>query len=204
MDLPLYELILNDEATGMEKVSFVKNPAFQRSFVAFSEVPKFNFKITDSDKRIVTGAAIIPDTPVYRKQDGMEFFVQFSADTIKKAAIKFMQEGRQMAVNGEHKTDLDGITLFEQFISDTSRGIKPPNGFEDLPDGTLYQSFYINNQEVWGKVKAGEFTGFSIEGYFDMHLINPAEKVLDVNSEFTQSEHEAFGELAKVLKEILG
>jgi len=61
-----------------------------------------------------------------------------------------------------------GVTMFESFISDKSRGIEPMKGFEDAPDGSWFVSDASReNDEVWDKVKQGMVNGFSIEGIFN-------------------------------------
>jgi hypothetical protein len=60
-----------------------------------------------------------------------------------------------------------GVTMFESFISDKSRGIEPMKGFEDAPDGSWFVSMLVENDEVWEKVKEGLINGFSIEGIFN-------------------------------------
>jgi hypothetical protein len=57
--------------------------------------------------------------------------------------------------------------MFESFISDSKRGIKPMEAFKDLPDGTWFGSFYVENPKVWQMVKEGQVKGFSVEGMFD-------------------------------------
>jgi hypothetical protein len=60
-----------------------------------------------------------------------------------------------------------GVTMFESFISDKSRGIEPMKWFEDAPDGSWFVSMLVENDEVWQKVKEGMINGFSIEGIFN-------------------------------------
>jgi hypothetical protein len=71
-------------------------------------------------------------------------------------------------VNLFHDPNLqtEGVTIFESFISDASRGILPMKGFEDLPDGSWFISAKVENDDVWNKIKAGEVKGFSVEGIF--------------------------------------
>jgi hypothetical protein len=38
--------------------------------------------------------------------------------------------------------------------------------FPDLPEGSWVTTFYVDNPDVWEKVKDGEYNGFSLEGYF--------------------------------------
>jgi len=127
------------------------------------------FVITDEDKRIISGPLMIPDQPIYRKDDVMgEYNVIFSKDTIKQIAIKLAKRKYQNNVNLMHdpNSKVDGVTLFEVFQSDKERGIQAMRGYEDLPDGTLFGSMYVENPAVWQGVKDGTFKGFSVEGSF--------------------------------------
>jgi len=67
---------------------------------------------------------------------------------------------------------VDGVTMFESFITDPARGINAPAAFKDLPAGTWFGSFAVENDEVWKMVKAGEVKGFSVEGMFDYDAPN--------------------------------
>lgn len=144
-------------------------------------VNKYAFKIENEDQRIVSGALLLADTPIYRKSGDREFYVMFSKDTIKKIAIKYFKEGKHNNVNEMHnpKKALKGITLFESWISDAERGIKPMVGFEDVPDGSWFGSMKIDDDATWENVKQGKFKGFSIEGYFS----NKAEELRDISDE---------------------
>ena len=62
---------------------------------------------------------------------------------------------------------VQGVTMFESFISDKSRGIAPMKGFEDAPEGSWFGSMYVENKKIWDEVKNGTFNGFSIEGIFN-------------------------------------
>ena len=80
-----------------------------------------------------------------------------------------MLDGNQRKVKLTHDTtDLSkGVFVFEVFISDASRGILQPKGF-DLPDGTIFCSMKINNDLIWNEVKSGKVNGVSLEGFFDL------------------------------------
>jgi hypothetical protein len=43
-------------------------------------------------------------------------------------------------------------------------------GYEDAPDGSWFISAKVDNEEVWAKIKAGDFKGFSVEGQFAKEL----------------------------------
>jgi hypothetical protein len=170
MKLPVYKLDINefDEETGIDFVSLVENAAIQKDFLAFSETP-VKFAIQDEEKRIVTGAAMIADLPIYRRDDIRgEYYVVFDKESIFKIAKKWARSNQYNSVNAHHKTPImNGVSLFESYIIDRVRGVMPPIGFEEVADGSWFVSYLIDNDEVWAKVKSGEFKGFSVEGVFD-------------------------------------
>jgi len=166
MDLPIIYLTLED-IDGLTQVSFVEAPAIEENFHAFSTAAPLTFAIQDEEKRIITGPAMLAEKPIYRRNsDGKEYFVKFSADTIEKAVKRWAQQGRHNAVNVEHSTPIAGAYLMESFITDPARGINPPEAWQDAPQGSWFVSYYIAEDSLWQKVKAGEFKGFSIEGFF--------------------------------------
>jgi len=128
------------------------------------------FAVQSESEHIITGALMIPQQLIYRNSEQFgEHYVKFSVDTIKQIAIKFSKKGYQKNVNIMHEADMqvDGVTMFESFISDSKRGIKPMEAFKDLPDGTWFGSFYVENPKVWEMIKSGGVKGFSVEGMFD-------------------------------------
>lgn len=133
------------------------------------KVDAHKFAIQDEEKRIVTGAAMIADLPIYRRDDVRgEYYVVFDKESIFKIAKKWARGNKYDAVNAHHNTPIaDGVSLFESYIIDRERGVMPPKGFEEVADGSWFVSYLIDNDEVWAKVKSGEFKGFSVEGVFD-------------------------------------
>jgi hypothetical protein len=171
MELPLYMLDISEDLQDDSEVSFVAlvdKPAIRKNWNAFKDVQKF--EIVSEDKRIISGCLMLADTPIYRRDDTYgEYYVSFSKDTIVKIAQKFFKKGYQSNINLEHSPSMQvqGVTMFESFISDRSRGIVPMKGFEDAPEGSWFGSMYVENKDVWNEVKNGTFNGFSIEGIFN-------------------------------------
>jgi hypothetical protein len=166
--IPVFELEVNEEKQMMA-VALVDRPAIEVNWEAFSHSPDYSFKVVDEDRRIVTGAIMIPNIDIPRlTKDGRPYAVRFTEQAIERAVMLFMREGRTRAVNTMHNsTDIpEGVWIFEMFIADTKRGIAPPDRFKDLPNGTAFCSMLIDNDEVWADVKSGKFRGFSIEGNF--------------------------------------
>ena len=167
-NLPLYELMFddNDSTLGCSKISLVESPAVEEFFLKFSkdeqEKEHKSFYFKDDSKHIVTGIAMRADYPIYRNQDGQEFYVQFSKDTIDKMMQKFMKEQRLFDISLDHNKDVRDCYLIESFIINKERGICP-NEFSDVEDGSWIISVKIENQDVWNKICSGEVKGFSIE-----------------------------------------
>jgi hypothetical protein len=91
----------------------------------------------------------------------------FTRETIEQLALAFMSNGGNMKANIMHTANLAKDTfIYESFIKDSSRGINAMAGYENLPDGTWFISMRVNDNEVWNKIKAKEYNGFSIEGIF--------------------------------------
>ena len=167
-NLPLYELMFddNDSTLGCSKISLVESPAVEEFFLKFSkdeqEKEHKSFYFKDDSKHIVTGIAMRADYPIYRNQDGQEFYVQFSKDTIDKMMQKFMKEQRLFDISLDHNQDVRDCYLIESFIINKERGICP-NEFSDVEDGSWIISVKIENKDVWDKICSGEVKGFSIE-----------------------------------------
>ena len=169
--LPIYRLTIKEDLESDQEVSaiaLVDLPAIGENFFAFAEAHKFAI---NEDERIIVGAAMVPDQPIYRVDpDGKEYFVVFDKQTIIKICQKFYTKGLQMSANEMHDPgkQVDGLTFYQSWIADESKGIPKMKQFEHLPDGTWFLGAKVNNDETWAKVKSGEFRGFSVEGMFDM------------------------------------
>lgn len=178
-NIPFYWAELSDNEDGMVYVSLVDNPAVDRDFMAFSAEKKIPVcAISNEEKRLVRGVLMRADFPIYRVvPTGEEFYIIFSAQTIRRMTERFLEQGNQGNVNTMHipRSDVDGVNLVQLFIKDKSAGIDPA-GFEDVEEGSLFGEYHVANDDVWADIKAGKFKGFSIEGIFsvskDSHQFN--------------------------------
>lgn len=171
MELPIYELLISeseDSSLEVDVVSLVDKPAIEKNFLAFNE-QRQSFA-TNDEMRIISGPAMIADKPIYRNADGdmPEHLVVFKAETIMSIVQKFFSKGLINQFNLMHNPNLkaEDVFIFESFIVDDKRGIKPMAGYEDAPNGSWFISAKINNDEVWQDVKSGKFKGYSVEGLF--------------------------------------
>lgn len=144
------------------------------------QAEKMSFAIQDEEERIISGPLMLADTPIYRYDSSGEYYVVFTAETIKKIAQKYFKKGYQSNVNLMHDNGqvVDGVTMFESWIVDEKRGIKPMKGYEDVKDGSWFGSFKVENDDVWTMVKDGKVRGFSVEGMFNYKTQTKEEKMM--------------------------
>jgi hypothetical protein len=166
--MKIIELILDEDSkvSGIDAISIVEAPAIESNFIALSN-HQVKFATVDTEKRILMGPALIPNRPIYRNQDGEEFYVYFSKSTIEKAMQLYLKKGNQGNATLEHDGKIQGLTLVESWIKvDAEKDKSAAYGMND-PVGTWYVSMKVDNDEIWNEyVKSGKVKGFSIEGFF--------------------------------------
>ena len=164
----IVELLLDEESlqAGIQAISVVESPAIEEDFVALKEEARVELKTIDKEKRLLMGAALIPNKPIYRRNGEDEYYIYFSQDTVRKASELFFINGNQNKATLEHQMDVQGTSVVESWIIEGEQDKSRMYGME-LPVGTWMVSMKILNDELWeGYVKSGKVKGFSIEGYF--------------------------------------
>jgi hypothetical protein len=166
--MEIIELLIDENKieSGINAVSVVESPAIEENFVALKK-HEVELKEIDGEKRILMGAALVPNKQIYRKNGDKEFYIYFSEDTVRKASELFLMRANQNNATLEHeKKMLEGMSVVESWIIEDEKQDKSAKYGFNLPKGTWMISMKVNNDEIWNKVKAGEVKGFSIEGYF--------------------------------------
>lgn len=181
MSMQIFELVLNKDTDGVDAISVVDRPATEENFIALKEQHEVKLAEVDTDKRILMGAALVPDKMIYRKNGKDEFNVFFSKDTIKQASELFLIKGNQNNVTLMHDKSIKDMSVVESWIIDNPEMDKSKEYGFSLPKGTWMLSMKVNNDEIWNKVKAGEIKGFSIEGYFadKVQMTSNNEKIIE-------------------------
>ena len=196
--MEIIELFIDetDEVSGIEAISVVENPAIESDFVALKQ-QEFKLAEVDQEKRILMGAALIPNKPIYRQTGEQEYYIYFSKATVRKASELFFINGNQNNTTLEHELQLKGLTAVESWIVESEQD-KSRMYDLNVPMGTWMVSMKVNNDDVWKKVKAGEVKGFSIEGYFADKLERPNEPVKQSADKSEQKAQEVIDELKEV------
>lgn len=173
MALPIYRIVINEsDDTGLSAVSLVDLPAVEKDFILFDK-ESFLFS-SDDEKQIISGIALLADTPIYRRSDTRgEYYVVFQADTVRLLVEKYSKNGLFNSVNLMHQADtfVNSVHMIESILIDKERGICPTE-FKDVPDGSWYVSYHVEDPVLWEEIKKGEwFRGFSVEVLSDLELI---------------------------------
>lgn len=180
----IVELILNeDELSGIDAISIVENPAIESDFVAL-KTEEIKLAEVDKEKKILMGALLIPNKPIYRTSEEGEYYIYFSKDTVLKASQRYLTNGNQNNSTLEHQHQLSGLTLVESWIVEDEVHDKSRKYGMNVPIGTWMGTMKVNNDEVWNDyVKEGKVKGFSIEGYFADKLQKPKTEMSKVEAE---------------------
>lgn len=199
--LPVYALVIdpNDES-GVSFIAMVDKPAIEKNWMAFNKQDQ-KFAIINKDKRIVAGALMIPDLPIYRRDDMGEYYVIFTADTISQIVQKFAKTESANNVNIMHDDSMiaKNVYLFQHMIVDKANGINPSISGE-VPDGSWYGYMKVDNPDIWdGYVKTGILNGFSVEGIFQhKYLVDKSENQIKTVSDRIQGMRKELEKLRKL------
>jgi len=180
----IVELILDEdqEEGGIEAISIVESPAIESDFVAL-ESQEIKLATVDKEKRILLGALLIPNKPIYRNGAEGEYYIFFSKETIVKASQMYLRNGNQNSTTLEHDQTLKGLTLVESWIVESETEDKSRKYGLNVPIGTWMGSVKVNNEDVWQEyVETNKVRGFSIEGYFSDRM-ETKEKIKEDMSE---------------------
>ena len=186
--MKLIELIIDEEMelSGIDAISIVENPAIEEDFIALkTEQKEYKFAEVDTEKKIIMGAMLVPDKPIYRRDENEgEYYIYFSKDTIRKCMELFFQNGNQSNATFEHMESITGLTMVESWIVEDTDKDKSKLYELNVPVGTWMGTIKVNNDKIWNDfIKTGKVKGFSIEGYFADKAKTPLSKVDDTEEE---------------------
>ena len=164
----LIELIIDekDELSGVDAISVVESPAIESNFVALKS-EEIKLAQVDTEKRILMGAVLIPEKPIYRKNGEDEYYIYFSKDTVNKASQLFFKNGNQNNWTLEHNKEIKGLTVVESWIVEDTQKDKSAIYNLSVTVGSWMASVKVEDDTIWNDyVKTGKVKGFSLEGYF--------------------------------------
>lgn len=169
--LKKYQVGLNSDVLA---VSFVTEPAIEELFVAMNEDKEDMVYLSTNEKHLAYGAVLVPDKEIYRNDKSGEYTITFSKESIEKMSQNYLKFKRQDNVTLQHDEVADNVVLVESWLKadmekdkSVALGLNP-----DLPVGTWFAAFKVNDVDVWERVKSGELKGFSVEAILEANELN--------------------------------
>lgn len=180
-----YNVIFNEgENEGVYAISLVSDPAIGVQFLALAKQTELKLATVNEEQRILVGPILIPEQLIYRNQDGHEFNIKFTSETIKQVHRNFVMQGYQNNSTIEHSgKQIEDVTFIETWIKEDEVHDKSVlYGFSEQV-GTMFGLMKVNNDEIWNDyVKTGKVKGFSIDGVFDMEKVNLKSEYMNLES----------------------
>ena len=203
--LKCYDVSLESDVFA---ISLVEEPAIESNFLALAKQKPLQVFLEREDKHMLVGAVLIPNKPIYRNQNGEEFYVQFSSQTIEKLAHNFLMSDRIYSFTEQHEDIADNIAVVESWIKLSENDKSVEYGL-DAPIGTWFIAAKVDNDDVWTKVKRCELNGFSVEAFCNLDEINlnihkEMNKDNEVKLEAVQINDGFWDTLRKIIADALG
>lgn len=177
--MKIVELIIDEDVdeSGIDAISIVESPAIEEQFIALNS-KEIKLAEISKEKKILLGALLVPNKPIFRTGDEGDYYIYFSKETVSKASQRYLTLGKQNNSTLEHKHSLEGLSLVESWIVEDKVHDKSRVYGMDVPVGTWMGAVKVNNQEIWDEyVSTNKVRGFSIEGFFADKMERPKESI---------------------------
>ena len=185
-----------------EAISMVTEPAIESDFVFLSKDKAIVKEAFSTDeKHMVYGAVLRPDFPIYRNDGENEYYLEFTSESIERMARDYMMNYRQGNVTIQHEEYANEVFMVESWIKqDMDKDKSVSVGLDkSLPIGTWFCGFYVNNNDVWERIRRKELKGFSVEAMIDLEDFAKVKKedAFEMNESF-------WSKLKSIVNEALG
>ena len=193
----IVELVISEEneSLAIDAISLVASPAIEQDMVYFGkEKNNLTLAKVDEEKRMLVSPALIPNKQIFRYDPNTdsEYYVYFSPETVRQASELYLKHNNHHKATYEHQDRVSGVLTVESWIKEGDMDKSKLYG-DDLPNGTWFVKMKINNNDLWNKIKDGEVSGLSIEGYFTDKMEKMSEK--------TPTNEEILHALNEIIKE---
>lgn len=187
--MEVIKLVLPNRNQIEFQIALVDEPAIESNFMAFNKEGHFQFKEVDKAERKLMGYFMIADLEILRVDPVRGAYkVVFPKESIDIIAENFAINGLNKNMNEQHQTGKlsEGVYVLHSWQIDSAKGIKAPEGFKTESDGSWFGIVKCENDEIYNKVLAGNYKGFSIEGRFIEEAIDKyfKPKYKNVNDHF--------------------
>lgn len=184
-------------------ISLVNEPAIEETLVALEKQKEIQVQLANEEKHMVYSAVLIPDKPIYRRnEDGDEFYVEFTKESIEKMSQQFFKDYRQNEITLDHETNASDITVVESWIkTDLFKDKSVALGLnEQLPVGTWFCGMKVNQIDAWERIKNHELNGFSVESLIRLEEFSKEDKT-DNNMTIETNDMGFWNKMKEILEE---
>ena len=192
--MKLFEMTYG-EGDEIFAMSVVSQPAIEEEAIFLATQDKPVKLSLSEDKRMIVGAALVPNKAIYRKDGEEEYYIYFSKETVAKAARDFISNGNQNTFTLEHSESTDKISVVESWIVENEETDKANSIYNlEAPEGSWILMSHVEDKDFWmNTIKSGTFSGYSLEGKFgnqyrrelsDQKLDTIVEKITDAVNEY--------------------
>lgn len=184
----LLEAKKRKKGQGIIKNSIVDDPAIKMGFIKCAAEESVML-CKDSLKKRIYGPIMVPGKAIFRPKDTLpekaingditeDAMVYWSAATIESELIQLMQDSRLYDITLDHGSEKADATLMEIWLVKNENDWIYSNGFtkDILPLGSIIAGYQVQTDNLWSKIEAGEYNGFSIEGIYEYEIKNPKEE----------------------------
>lgn len=202
-DVKLYNIDENE--SEVFAISLVEEPAIEQDFVYLSS-QKNLICLETNEKHMLYGCVLRPNFPIYRNQNGNEYYIQFSEKCIENLSKKFMKNGFQLNWTTDHNNEVEGVTVVESWLkADMEKDKSIALGLDPkLPIGSWFAGVSIENEEIWSSIKEGKWMGFSVEAFANLTDINKEINMQKENLEAIEITDGFWDKLRKIISDALG
>lgn len=195
--LPIY--LIDENNAEMLINSMVAAPAHEKYFLAFNSQQEQQKFVFDEEKHRVMGVVIAANKPIYRNDNGSEYYVVFTRKAIEKLATDYFKTNKHNLINVQHNGDVysNKAVMIETFFYDKTKHILPKE-WGHIEEGSWIATYQIFDEQLWQLVKSGAVRGFSIE-----LLANVKELKLNQNTTIMKK-NTKFAKLFTALADVFG
>ena len=166
MEEVIKKYIIDGEDSEVFAISLVDEPAIEKDWVVLSKQERQPIMLRDEKRHMLYGCVLRADYPIYRYNENYgEYFLQFSRESINAIEKRFMKDGLLQSFTVDHEEEVGGIYITESWIKEDEqfdKSVKLGIG-KDVAVGSWFIGAYVDSNDIWKKIEAGDWNGFSVE-----------------------------------------
>ena len=166
MEEVIKKYLIDGEESEVFAVSLVDQPAIESDWIALAKQERQQIMLRDDKRHMLYGCVLRADFPIYRYNEQYgEYYLQFSKEAINAIEKRYMRDGLLQSFTVDHEEEVGGIYITESWIKEDEqfdKSVKLGIG-KDCAVGSWFVGAYVDSNDLWKKIEAGDWNGFSVE-----------------------------------------